>query len=353
MIHYSPHSINEITEDLEVIKCLRTNKNSIFEGSAKLYYPDVEITKFIPILGIDSNNTIIENSNSFLVDGNFVRNTLKGINEYDAIHGIFKGLEAVNKVLNEYNSINTDSYHIVNEHMFLLFNPFSGRNAGHDLSILFDRIHWYKSNNLKMPVVVGETMLELPFTLNICKVLLPDTEFFMMKSNTIYEFKNITVVRNVIFYINLHQYLYNEVRDKVNKSCENIEKYKNKKICLIKNLDFQKNILSKWSAFRGTKLFNLLEEKYGYIIINPEKMNYDEIILYLSNASKILVSFGGIMYANAIFFNSNAQLYYIDNCHCNPYYDNSRYKYVHISDSNLDNNMNDFISKIDEIILDN
>jgi hypothetical protein len=65
------------------------------------------------------------------------------------------------------------------------------------------------------------------------------------------------------------------------------------------------------TAFYGTKLLDILESKYEYVIINPEIMKFDELILYLSFASKILISFGSIMYTNCIFFSESAQLYYI------------------------------------------
>jgi hypothetical protein len=76
-------------------------------------------------------------------------------------------------------------------------------------------------------------------------------------------------------------------------------------------------------------------------------MRFNELILYLTFASKILVSYGGIMYTNAIFFSETAQLYYINNSNLQPYFDAHRYKWVNTM-SDLDSNIESFILSIDE-----
>lgn len=145
-----------------------------YTGYAKLYYPNVPHTKFIPLVGIDQTGELISNSNSFLVDGNFCNNSFTEIKKYDDIHKIFSGIEVITRRVGELPVFKT-----VHEPMFLLCNPFSGRNAGHDLSILFNRIAIYRRMGLSIPVVVAQSMQDFPLTLDICKVLLPDTEFYI------------------------------------------------------------------------------------------------------------------------------------------------------------------------------
>lgn len=336
-------ALYEINEDCPIIRCLRTNNRTTYSGPSRLYYSTTEYNKFIPILAINQTNEIIANSNSFLTDDNFIINSIDNIIEYNNRFNILSQLN------NSYNILLENNIKKVNitENVFLLFNTFSARNSGHDLSILFNRINYYLSNKLDIPVIIGDTMSDFPFTLDICKLLLPNTKFYTINADTIIEFDNIIITYNYVFDINCHKYLHKEIQNKVINNCINLDKYKNKKICLLKHIQLNKNIVSMSTAFYGTKLLNILENKYNYIIINPEIMKYDELILYLSFASKILVSYGSIMYTNAIFFSDTASLYYIKTINNPPYYDEHRYKWVNTS-SDLDSNIDSFISSIDE-----
>lgn len=334
-----------IDENSHIVRVLFTNNNLEYKGPSKLYYHTVPVTKFIPILGLDDKNNIIENSNSFLVDNNFRSHPFNHLKNYDSEQKIFTGLQLT------YDNIKKlEPQEIVEEPMFLLFNPFSGRNVGHDLSILFHRIHLYRQMQLDIPIIVGDTMLEFPFSLEICKLLLPNSKLYFLKSNTIVHFKNIIITRNVIFDINRYTYLHKEIISRCIDNCDNVEKYRNKKVFLVKNLYNQKNVFSTFTGFYVSDLINILEQNYGFIIINPETMVYNEIILYLSLASKIVVSYGAIMYGNAIFFNEIAKLYYITtDLNRTPYYSTEKYKTILFQDNNLDNNINYFLSNIEEI----
>jgi len=76
----------------------------------------------------------------------------------------------------------------------------------------------------------------------------------------------------------------------------------------------------------------------GWIIINPEKMNMNEIILYLSRAKKILTSYGAISYAHEIFFNRDCNWYFLKFQYL-PYNDNiSKYKVIQVKSLYIDNN---------------
>lgn len=335
----------QLSVNSEIIKCIKNNHNSEHNGYAKIYYPEVAVTSFLPVLAVDKKNNIIENSNSFLTDPGFVYSDISNIFEYDSRIKIFSSLQAI---LNKIQDLPVSE--AIDEPMFLLLNPFGGRNVGHDLSILFHKIHTYRTKNLTMPVIVGESMLDFPFTLDMCKLLLPNTTFYMLKKDAVVEFNNLYVTHNVVFDINLHKYLHNEIIQRCIEKCADIDKYKNKKICLIKNSFTQKNIVSTNTSFYSKELIKILETEYNYVIINPENIDSYDMILYLYFANKILVSHGAIMYGNAIFFNKTADLYYIISVHNDytPYYEQHRYKWVRVNDTNLDNEMELFIKNIDE-----
>ena len=335
----------QLSANSEIVKCIQTNRNEEYNGYAKVYYPDVSVTAFLPILAVDKNNNIIENGNSYFTDIAFRQSNPAYIFQYDSMFKIFSSLHVVLHKIQQLPVQET-----IDEPMFLLFNPFGGRNVGHDLSILFHKIHIYKTKNLSMPVIVGESMLDFPFTLDICKILLPNTTFYVLKKNTVVEFNNLYVTHNAVFDINLHKYLHDEIINHCIEKCTDIDKYKNKKVCLIKNSFTQKNIVTTSTSFYSKELIKVLETDYNYVIINPETINSSDLILYLHFADKILVSYGAIMYGNAIFFNKSAVLYYII-LHCNnyaPYYDESRYKWVRVNNVNLDNEIELFIKNIDE-----
>jgi len=325
-----------------VIKVLFRPKYSRYSGYAKVYQPHVAFNKFIPIVALDESGEIISNSNSFLVDSNFCNNNFANIKEYDDIHGIFTGIETVSKNLRDLPAVET-----IEQPMFLLCNPFSGRNAGHDLSILFNRIHIYRTLGLQIPVVVSQSMNDFPLTLDICKVLLPSIEFHILPSDRPVEFRNLMITENVVFDINLHRGMHREIIDYYTRDMD--EKCLNRKVCLIKNTAVNKNIVSSWSAFHSISLMKELEEKYNYVVINPEQIDTRSLVCYLYKATKILVSYGGIMYVNQIFFNPGAQLYYIDKSGQTPYFYASRYKRVTPEHVDLDYNISGFLKMINEI----
>jgi hypothetical protein len=302
-----------------------------YEGPARIICPIIDNKTFHAILAVDSSKNIITNSNSFLEDPNFVRNTIAGIREYDDNHTIMRRTEISYKYL----LAKPVELEIAKE-MFLLCNPFSATNVGHDISILLNRIHEYKQRKLTIPVVLSEFMKTIPRTIEICEALLPGIEFFYLPNNMIVKFQKLHIAHNEIFNIIKHPYLAdNIVQHVINTPMikENVEKYKDRKILLIKT-NRNKSVVSKWSCFSAEKTIETLMGSYGYIYINPEETHMFEIIAYLYYASKIVTSFGAISYAHTIFFNPKIKYHYLKIQH-NPYYYTNRHIIVNVS-LNLD-----------------
>jgi hypothetical protein len=317
-----------------------------YSGEANIILPTSEKTHFHSILAVDKDNNIIRNSNSFLVDLNFIhrKDNYRDIGSYDTVAGtnVFRRINAT------YHYLTTHPVEeIVEREMFLLVNPFSSTNIGHDLSILFDRIQEYNSRQLTMPVVLAEAMLDCPRSLEICQLLLPNTEIYYLPSNKIIHFKNLHISKNVIFDITRHKAIIDKIIDKVisNPLFHSTDKFKNKKIILIKS-NHNKYVVTKSTCYNAVKFIDTLVNNYGWMHINPEEMSMIEIIAYLYYADKILTSFGAISYAHTIFFNPNKKYYYLQSQYA-PYYYHHNAIIIHTS-YDLDANISKLVSKIEE-----
>lgn len=312
----------------------------LYSGWAKLRLPEkISTESFSPILAIKQNNSIIHNSNSFLVDRNFVENKNTNIAEYDKHHNIFVGMNNNYKYLMDICCNN-----IIDTPMFLLANPFSGTNIGHDLSIIFDRIHYYKEHNFTCPVVVSYLYRTIPSGLDIINILLPNTIIYILEPNETIIFKQMTIPHNVIFDIEKHS---NTIIKSIIESCikmkgNEIDTYKNKKIFLVKNTS-QKLIVTKSNMFECSKTMEFLRNNRGFIIINPEIMNIIDIILYVHYSTKIVTCSSAIQYAHGPFFSSNAKKYCLN---CYAYFRNIRQ--INLPNYNIDNHMALFLSLIEE-----
>ena len=328
-----PVNVTSYNISSDINKAIK-HDNSYYIGYSKIILPPyTENNAFHSILAVDISNNIISNSNSFLVDPNFINVPNKNIIEYNNTHSIFTRLDITYKYLKN-NKVDDTIY----DEMFLLCNPFSSTNIGHDLSILLDRIHIYRQNKLTIPVVLSEFMLTIPRSLEICKLLLNDIPIYYLPNNKIIEFKNLHIPPNTIFDILKHTYLINEIIQKIiihPEIKDKIDQYKNKKILLIKT-DRNKNVVSKWSCFTGNMTLDMLCSKHDYIYINPENLSIIEIIVYLYYASKIVTSFGAISYAHTMFFNPFIKYYFLKTLH-DPYFYKDRHIIINMSSTNLDN----------------
>jgi hypothetical protein len=328
------------TEDSIINKSFKDA--TIYNGPIKLLLPKSPENKFHAILGLTPTNQIIHATNSFLEDRNFIYNNFIGRKEYDNNHTILTRLQQTYDYM-----INNQPDNMITESMYLLVNPFSSTNIGHDLSILFERIHYYRQMNINIPVVIGDVTLKIPRAYEIIKLLLPNTTFYILDSDKYTFFNNLIVVPNCIFDIRRHQYLIDEVIKNALLQIDDIDKYKNKKIFLVKT-NKNANVVTKSTMFYADKVIDTLEKQYNYICINPETMNMYEIIAYLQYADKIINSYGAINYANALFFGSSPKRYYLNNSGYMPYWDIHLYKIINI-DSNLDANIDYLLRNIDEI----
>lgn len=320
--------------------------DSYYIGEVKLILPTSEKTHFHSILAVDMCNNIIRNSNSFLVDRNFTsqKDIFSSFFHYDNAggNGIFRRINATYQYLTTHAT-----EEIVEREMFLLCNPFSATNIGHDLSIIFDRINEYKVRGLTIPVVLAEVMLDCPRSVELCKILLPTAEIYCLPSNKIVNFKKLHISKNVIFDITRHNSIIRSIIDSVisDPTINSDDTFKHKKIILIKS-NRNNYVVSRWSCYNASRFIDTLVDSKGWIFINPEDMSMKEIIAYLYYADKIVTSYGAISYAHTIFFNPSIKYYYLFTTH-GPYYSTHNANIIRTS-LDLDSNIPTLLANLGE-----
>ncbi len=127
---------------------------------------------------------------------------------------------------------------------------------------------------------------------------------------SIYHFKEIIIIEQMIMNIFCHKYLIDELKNIIiNKYSMKYEDYKNKNIVLIKS-NRNKMVMLPHTQIHCEQLIVELE-KLNYIYIIPENYDIFYLVLLLLFAKKIIFSTGSILYTNKIFFNEQSHLYYI------------------------------------------
>jgi len=329
----------------DFIKMLHNKiKKTDYFQDVRFLFPSYKDNTFHAMLAIiSSNDDIISNSNSYITDPNSIDD-----DNYDKVHTVYTRMNiCYNYLIN-----NKDNDITIEEECFFLINPFNAVNFGHDMSILLDRLHYYFTNKLdtlKIPVVLPSYLKKIPRPIELIELLLPDIKIVYVDCDKVYLFKKVYITPNTFFNIKKHQYLINIITlCCIEHKGLNIDNYKNKKICLIKN-SINKNIITQNTCFTAPNFLDELEKNYSYICINPEIMNMVDIVCYLYYANTIVTSIGSIIYGNGIFFNPNSKRYFLSTGAL-PYYDISLYIIIK-TELNLDNNIKNLIISIGERIV--
>jgi hypothetical protein len=190
-------------------------------------------------------------------------------------------------------------------------------NSGHDLSTLLDNINYINKNNIKNIIIMNGYKDTNNYKL--CSHLLnKNVTIHELLPETIYKFKKIIIIDQMIAHINLHTYLIEDLKNIIIEKYSHLyTDYKDKKLILIKS-NRNKNVLLEDSRVNCEDLLLKLEE-LNYVNIIPEETDVNLLVLMLMYANKIIFSVGSVLYTNKIFFNPNAKLFHIykDN------YDNS------------------------------
>lgn len=260
---------------------------------------------------IDEEIKIISDSNHY-IHGH------KWGDGYNALYKIFDNIiRNFQQNIDINQSINTD---FENVKCFYYINSFMFSNSGHDLSCMLNYVDYINKNNIKNIVTLKNYKNTNNFKLLI-HLLPTDINIIELSHETVYFFKEIIIIDQVVYNILCHNYLICNLKNIINEKYSNqYSDYKNKNIILMKT-NRSPNVMLQSTVLQCESLLVKLENM-GYIYVVPENMDIIYLALLLMNANNIVFSTGSILYTNKIFFNENAKLYFINgyrnfdaNCH--------------------------------------
>jgi len=347
--------------DLDINKSSIIRKSSKPEEYNKIYqYKNVYIYSiktpmyyFHPIIAVEeASKKIISKSNTFINDIVTINNP-----NYEKQYKIYMRLNYTYYNLLQNIKSNYSTSQKIKDECILFANPFNNQNSGHDMSITNYFINYYlmlkesgiKSFEQSMPnIILLDESKKCPRILEYIELFIPKEQFVFISLDKIYLFENIHIPLNYQFRIEQFPYLTTKAIETVNtlQSIDNkLQLPKYSKVFLVKSSNHI--CVSKYNMFSYNEIIPLLES-LGYIIINPETEHFHNIIYYLSNASKIIVSYGSILYTHQNFFNNDAIIYFITACGEAPYAINKNYRIINLKSNDLNNISTEFLQSIGE-----
>ena len=302
----------------------------------KFAFPYSGMNTFHSELAISSDNVPIAASNSYLDDFN-----VQYERGYDEKHTV---LSRINKTYAHLKESQPQEY--INETVCSFMTPFDSVNFGHNLSIAIDFIHQYRTQNLSCPIVITKVSEVYPNILRLLRLFFDDIR--ILENDKVYHFSSIYFFEPVIFDILRHPTIIQEMVTKVIGKVSDIDRYKNKKVFLVKLANHNKNMVTQSTSFYADTLLHKLEATQEWIVINPEKMSIYDIIVYLQFANTVVTSYGAINYGHALFFSKSASVHFLfhkhDDVSSYGYYDTERMTRVYCK-WNLDENI-EFLNSI-------
>ncbi len=292
---------------------------------------------------------IITASNSYMTDKTCWYNY-----DYERAYGVYSGM------LNTYNTLIqnvTPNVHIEND-VLMVSNSFSGTNSGHDLGTLMSILLSAKQMHGDVQVAVQEHAFPFPRILEILELFYERSAWLVLEFNTTYHFACVAFQEmdiNFVITCHLHEdgvQLIQEIKTKSYFRCaqEGLSVPKGAKVILIKQI--HQTSARTHDAFYGQKFLYFMEME-GWVIINPEFDDMRYIICLLSQASRIVVSYGAIMWTHMLFFNADAHVVHLQvggEVAYAPVLGMKNFHQIQMSSTDLDSDVNqDLYDKIEEI----
>ncbi len=318
------------------------------------YCPPIKPKTFQQMIAVQTETKeIIAASNSFLTDEIFVGPVHKANEEYEKTYGIYGGLMQSFQLVQE-KPIQEN----IKERTIMVSNSFTGTNSGHDLGTLLATLLYIKENQLdEHKLGIQELGFKFPRILEILELFYSDG-WQIFESDVLYHFDSVDfIVVSPVFIIREYKKpkvieLIEEIKTKSNFYLieQGVNPPKGAKIILLKRT--HNTSARTHDAFQGAEFFAQMNED-GWIVLNPEYDDMRYMISLLATASKILVSYGAIMWTHMLFFNRDAIIIHLevggeiayDPCKELPFFNK-----IIITDTHLDHDVNKgLIEKINKI----
>ncbi len=280
-----------------------------------LYYvPNIPAGTFQQMLAINKNFELIAASNSYLTDiwSDYLLQDKDQAKkqqalQYESKYGIYAGIYKVFEKL-----ITSKPEICIRDEIVVLANAFDGINAGHALGNLIMVLLYVHEHGLGyLKIAVQELSYKFPRILELLELYYPFRNWMIFNFDIVYNLKSAHFIRVDPRFI-IQEFDNPKVkslikdmlfRAELRLAREGGSAPKNSKVLLIKQA--HNSNVRKHDAFYGARFLHLMESN-GWIIINPEIDNMWYIILLLNSASKIVVSYGAIMWSHMQFFNPEA-----------------------------------------------
>lgn len=295
------------------------------------------LKSFYTMLGVDKKGRIIRNSNTFINDPI----AITGINynqQYRIIERLLDTREAIDNT-----PISESEY--VTGHVYSFTNAFEDTNSGHFLSIIFGFLAQLRNQNVENYRIAITEKTAGNSMGNMLNIFVPRERWVVLKLNTLYVFEHVTflVQRHLGIGNDTDKNLTREAIEKVKSAYYEEQKRSNAPhphlehrlveedphtviskvpeshieapwepkqcVILVKQRGTSKCVRSDDAFFFSDDARQSLEEDFTFIV--PETCPISKLVLILSQARLIIVSYGGIMWTNMLFFNKSAHVVFL------------------------------------------
>ncbi len=277
------------------------------------YCPTLRDKSFHRMLALDANQAIIANSNTFVSDPIYFAPG------YEAKYGMMRGLSQTYQTMVKSWGL---EHEVVAGHVVLVANTFSGTNSGHDLGIKLIILRTMLGLGLldspqspRLFLFLDD--LKFPRVMELVELFVPRDHWFVAEEERGYLLDQVLVVdvNNVNVLAECDNGL-NGIIDEIGIRCAfflldkgiDLRPLEYRSVVLIKQR--KHTSIRAEDAFYGNDFMQKAEQA-GWFVVDPESLDMRYIVYLLLHASRILVSFGAIMWTHMSFFNPEAKVKYL------------------------------------------
>jgi hypothetical protein len=215
------------------------------------------------------------------------------------------------RILYSYRTLRTRVHdETIRARCLLAGNPFSGCNAGHDLSILLNYVVYWREHRAALDkFVLLRSSTWLPDNnLTLLYSVVDRADVLFLEPNRIYHFEHVHVPPQLFLHIARPMHIVHELRKHVLEAVPEEERaaLRRKKLVMLK-CHRNHQVMRRDTAYVCEQLLGKLESQ-GYEYVNPEDVPVCHLAYMLMHATHVVSSWGGVLYVNMIFINLEAHI---------------------------------------------